>query len=167
MSKLKPVLIVDFDLTLIKQDLFMFNLKKLIKNDFGKLLKLLFKARNWIELKNGVLLFNSFTFEEVVNSDLLLHIRKIENNFELIVVVSATPQDFLSDFIPKGYFDGVYGSIIHNLKGRQKLNFIENKFGANFGYIGDSKFDNIIFSRSIYADRVTENEIINLKNEIF
>ncbi len=167
MIPMKPILIIDFDLTLIKHDLFVLNLKKLILTDFCSLLKIQLKSRSWIEFKLGILFLNNYTFEEIVNNDLLVHINKIGDNFESIVVVSATPQIFLRNFIPEGYFDGLYGSTTINLKGVKKLRFIQNKFGNNFGYIGDSKSDEIIFETSIYADKIIDNKIINLKNEIF
>ncbi len=168
--KKKIVLVVDFDNTLINIDVFKLKLSKLVLYSPFKLLKLLIDYSGWVNFKLQVLeskLPNELQFKDCVNLELLTYIISIKENFTKVVIVSATPLNFLLNFIPDSLFDEIHGSTNINLKGRSKLEYIKRNFGCNFGYIGDSNADNCIFYDSIYAVKVSSRKFQILKNEIF
>ena len=61
-------------------------------------------------------------------------------------------------------FDDIFGSVEINLKGVEKLKFIQEKWGSNFTYIGDSNDDIPIFKMAKDAFKIINNKIINVKS---
>ncbi len=163
------VLIVDFDKTLITVDLFKNQFCYLFFHKPFKLYRLLSCSEDWIDFKSKVLytINNNITFDSIVNRELMTHLNIVQDEFNSIVVVSASPQNFLNDFIPNHLFHAIHGSTDINLKGEKKLMFIQNKFGSCFGYIGDSRYDNVIFESSLYAVKVSKKKLKIIKNVLF
>ena len=61
-------------------------------------------------------------------------------------------------------FDEIFGSDEINLSGYAKLNFILNKWGPDFTYVGNSNADIPLFISSREAFKFTKNKIINVKS---
>ena len=57
----------------------------------------------------------------------------------------------------------MHGSTNINLKGKNKLDYINSKWGSNFDYLGDSRSDNIIFKNAKNGFLIKGNEIIYVK----
>jgi hypothetical protein len=98
--------------------------------------------------------FLKYQWKAKQNNYLLDWIESNRDSFREIVVVSASPQEFVRRVIPADIFDGIYGSTVENLKGEKKLEFILSQWGKNFAYIGDDVSDGVIFAESVLAYRI-------------
>jgi hypothetical protein len=164
---MEKVLVVDFDKTLVKLDVFKWSLYQIALNRIYLFPYLFYKSKGWVDFKKRVLQVtnNKPNFYQIVNNDVMNLINQIKGRFDKVVLVSASPESFLIEYIPQGMFDGVFGSIEINLKGYKKLVFIQEHFGNNFAYIGDSKDDRVIFNEAKMAIKVYKNKIEIIKND--
>jgi phosphoserine phosphatase len=77
--------------------------------------------------------------------------------------VSASPDFFVKALLSElQIFDGIYGSEAINLKGVNKLAFIQEKWGNDFHYMGDAKADQPIFLAAQQAYKVSAKGISKL-----
>jgi FMN phosphatase YigB (HAD superfamily) len=161
------ILIVDFDGTLFKNDFF---IEILFKNFLERpifMLNLFFKTNlNILEIK--IALLSNYQINYDVNylmSPIVLNwIENNKNRFTHIYLVSASPDFFIKKVLKnQQLFDDIYGSVEINLKGVQKYKFIQEKWGSNFTYIGDSNDDIPIFKVAKEAYKIVNNKIINVK----
>jgi hypothetical protein len=87
-----------------------------------------------------------------------------KNKYDKFLLISASPDFFVKKLIsPLCIFDEIYGSIDVNLKGKNKLIFIQESYNNNFCYLGDSKEDNIIFKHAKEANLIYNNRLIKIK----
>jgi hypothetical protein len=100
---------------------------------------------------------------ELVNSIVSEWVLANKRKYTQVVLVSATPQFFLDKILVKNeLFDSIYGSTSVNLKGKAKLNFILEKFGSAFDYIGDSSDDTVIFRNAKNGLKIKFNCLCNV-----
>jgi hypothetical protein len=157
--KLKTTLVLDFDGTLILKDIFKSAFyERLTHNPFG-VFKILFRSSSWVAFKRNLLedldsVVLNDSWEKNQNGYLIEWVQSNRDSFREIVVVSASPQEFIQRVIPEGIFDGIYGSTVENLKGKRKLEYILSHWGKNFAYVGDDVSDEIIFRESVLAYRI-------------
>lgn len=151
----KPILIVDLDGTLLKNDFFAeIFYSKLISNPF-QIFGQFMSKKTWLEVKReyiSELEQNEDVVEPLINQQIVNWIRDNKSHFNSTVIVSASPDDFVKSIYhlikkihPDLLIESAYGSLINNLKGLQKLDFIKNNWGDNYWYIADSKTDKPIF----------------------
>ena len=150
-----PILIVDLDGTLLKNDFFAeIFYAKLISNPcqiFGQFMS----KKTWLEVKREYLSElepDEKVIEPLINQKLVNWINDNKSDFNSTIIVSASPDDFVKAIYhlikkihPNIPIESAYGSSINNLKGLQKLDFIRNNWGDNYWYIADSKTDKPIF----------------------
>jgi hypothetical protein len=158
--------IVDFDGTFFKNDFFSEIFFKFIIERPFYLLKLFFiKNFNFLEIKKTLLANHKINYDVdfLINSNVLKWINENKSNFINIYLVSASP-DFFIKYILKDQiiFDDLFGSISINLKGVEKVKFIQQKWGSNFVYLGDSNDDIPIFKIAKKAYRIKNNILINV-----
>jgi phosphoserine phosphatase len=96
---------------------------------------------------------------------MIIHwINENKAHYEKIIIVSASPDFFVKEVLKHlDFIDEMHGSTSINLKGKIKLDYIMNKWGNNFDYLGDSKSDNIIFKSARNGFLVTSNKLIHVK----
>lgn len=163
-------LVIDFDGTLILKDIFKSTFYYNLKFRPLSLLRILLSSSSWVVFKSKLLEQIDFDFlkdqwKENRNNNLLKWIEANRASFKEIVVVSASPKEFVQKVIPDGIFDGVYGSTNVNLKGKRKLEFILSHWGKNFAYIGDDFSDEVIFTESVLAYRIDKTgQMIKIKD---
>ena len=164
----KMVCVVDFDGTLYRNDFFLeVFFKTLIERPFYLFKLFCIKKLKLVEVKKTLLnnyhvnYDTKFLMNELVINWLELH----KNNYSKIYLVSASPDFFVKHILENQKFlDGIFGSTEINLKGIAKLNFILNRWGEDFAYLGDSIDDAPIFEKAKEAYKVTINKIINVKS---
>jgi phosphoserine phosphatase len=160
------VCIVDFDGTYFRNDYFKECFyRKLLKNPFSIFRHFLWKRKSLLALKYLLLEELELDYDpfELVNSTVSDWVLANKSNYDQVVLVSATPQFFLEKILVKNeLFDSIYGSTSVNLKGKNKLNFILEKFGSAFDYIGDSSDDTVIFRHAKNAFKVKFNRLYNV-----
>ena len=156
MNSLIP-LIVDFDRTFLRNDFFEEQLViQLIRNPFKTLSKFV-KSNNWVDFKMEIL--DNYkvvpeVFESLINRKVLDEMDTAKANGRAVICISASPQNFLDRVIPDGYFHSIIGSKDYLLKGKKKLEFIIEKYGDKFDYIGDSPSDDIILKEAVIGIKV-------------
>ena len=158
--------IVDFDGTFFKNDFYAeVFFKSLIERPFF-ILKLLFvKNFNLLEIKVKLLSNHKINYDVnfLINSNVSKWINDHRSDFVNTYLVSASP-DFFVKYILKDQilFDDIFGSTIINLKGIEKVKFIQQKWGANFVYLGDSNDDIPIFKVAKKSYKITNNKLVNV-----
>lgn len=130
-------LIIDFDKTLIDNDSLydsIFRLK--ITTLFKVFVIFLFKGK--LALKIFLYKNNLMKYPTYFNHEILIAL-KANNSF----VASASYEPYLKTVLLNVLDQKkIYGSVLYNLKGKRKADFLVNKFGyKNFDYIGDSFSD--------------------------
>ena len=162
------ICIVDFDGTLFKNDFFLeIFFRTLIERPFY-LLKLFF-AKKFHLLEIKIVLLSGYQIDYdinfLINPIVTNWIKENKNNFTKIYLVSASPDFFIKSILKnQQVFDEVYGSVQINLKGLEKLRFIQEKWGSDFTYVGDSNDDTPIFMVAKDAFKIIDNKILNVKS---
>ncbi len=162
------ICIVDFDGTFLKNDFFLeVYFKTLIERPFH-LFKIIFlKKFNLIEIKIALLSHQRINYDVkfLINPVVLNWINDNKYRFSNIFLVSASPDFFIKYILQnQQIFDELFGSVQVNLKGVEKLNFIQQKWGSDFAYIGDSNDDIPIFKVANEAYKIINNKLINVKS---
>ncbi len=167
-------LIVDFDKTYFKKDFFQDQLKSNFIESPIRMIRYLFFNRSWVQFKNYVLdsvKIEEFEFGDVVNKSLDTWIRENSHHFNGVSLVTASPDNFIKSVSVR--FEGeifpfseVYGSTSINLKGKNKLAFIIERYGSDFWYIGDSRSDNVIFAAAQGAIKISSGKLKFIKGDI-
>ena len=161
------ICVIDFDGTLFKNDFFLeVFFKSLLERPFYLLNLFFIKKFNLLEIKLVLLSNHQIDYDiNFLMSPIVLNwIKDNKSSFTNIYLVSASP-DFFIKYILKNQelFDDIFGSIQINLKGIEKLKFIQQKWGSNFTYIGDSNDDIPIFKVAKEAYKIINNKIVNVK----
>jgi hypothetical protein len=162
------ICIVDFDGTFFKNDFFLEIFFKLLIERPLYLFKLCFKNKfKLLDIKIVLLTEYRITYDVnfLINHEVICWIKENKNRFTNFYIVSASP-DFFIKYILRNQdiFFELFGSNSVNLKGVQKLKFIQQKWGSNFAYIGDSSDDIPIFKVAKEAYKIINNKIINVKS---
>ena len=161
------ICIVDFDGTLFKNDFFIEIFFKYLTDKPFYLLKLLFIKRfNFLEIKKELLenFDCKYDINFLINHEVVDWIINNRNRFTHIYLVSASPDIFLKQILKDlKIFDDIFGSKKINLKGHEKLKFIQQKWNTDFAYIGDSNADIPIFKAAKESYKIINNKIINVK----
>lgn len=160
------VCIIDFDGTFFKNDFFkeVFFIK-LIENPFYFFHHFFIKRKSLLALKIDLL--ESFTIpynlDFLINPIVLNWIQIHQKEYQKMILVSATPDFFIKKVLDKSLiFDEIYGSVDCNLKGTNKLAFIQEKWGNQFAYMGDSNADKPIFAAAQQAFKITPKGLVKL-----
>jgi phosphoserine phosphatase len=132
------------------------------------LLNLLFlNFFNLLEVKKTLLKSHYINYDTnfLINPTVFNWIKENKIRFKYVYLVSASPDFFIKYILQdQDIFDDVFGSIDINLKGVEKVKFIQHKWGSNFAYIGDSNDDIPIFKVAKESYRIiNNNNIINVK----
>lgn len=161
------VCVIDFDGTYFKNDFFKESFfKKVINNPFYIIKHFVFKRGTLLDLKNKLLEGFQIQYEIdfLVNPEVHQWIESNKNRYDKIVLVSASPDFFVKQLLTRlSLFDEIYGSTSKNLKGVNKLEFINEKWGNDFDYVGDSRDDKPIFRKAKAAYKITNRGVINVK----
>jgi 2-hydroxy-3-keto-5-methylthiopentenyl-1-phosphate phosphatase len=161
------VCIIDFDKTLLKNDFFKeIFYRTLLQKPFKLINHFLIKRSSILELKNELLInFNLYYPVQLLFNPIIINwINENKSNYEKIIIVSASPHFFVKDVLKSlDFINEIHGSTDINLKGKNKLDYIMNKWGSSFDYLGDSKSDNIIFKNAKNGFLITRNELIHVK----
>ena len=161
------VCIIDFDKTLLKNDFFKeIFYRTLLQNPFKLINHFLIKRSSILALKNELLLnFNlHYPIHLLLNPIIINWVNENKSNYEKIIIVSASPNFFVKDVLKNlDFINEMHGSTNINLKGKNKLDYINSKWGSNFDYLGDSRSDNIIFKNAKNGFLIKGNEIIYVK----
>jgi phosphoserine phosphatase len=126
----------------------------------------LIKRSSILELKKELLLNFKINYPiQLLLNPMIIHwINENKAHYEKIIIVSASPDFFVKEVLKQlDFIDEMHGSTSINLKGKNKLDYIMNKWGNNFDYLGDSKSDNIIFKSARNGFLVTSNKLIHVK----
>jgi hypothetical protein len=161
------ICVVDFDGTLFKNDFFLeVFFKTLLERPFYLLYLFFVKNYDLLDIKIELLSNHQIDYDvKFLMSPLVLNwIKANKRCYTNIYLVSASP-DFFIKYILKNQqlFDDLFGSVQINLKGFKKLEFIQQKWGSNFIYIGDSNDDIPIFKVAKEAYKIINNKIIDVK----
>lgn len=169
----EPVLIVDMDGTYLKND---FTLEAFAQQLLSRPCTTLWR---WVS-SSSLVQFKTYLLESVtpdgqvldgvMNRQVVEWLKANRDRFASVHLVSATPDGFVqrvfdeldSDFI----FDSITGSKEVNLKGVNKLEYIKDRFGSDFWYMGDSKADEVIFEAAAGAIRSTRTGLKHLKGAL-
>ena len=164
-------LVVDLDGTLIKTDVLIETINKLILHNFFNIFKILFwliKGRLFLKNKladNISLDFKNFPF----NQKLLDWLIAEKNNGRKIYLATASHEKVAKSLVEHlNLFDDVYATdSSQNLKGHQKAKLLREKFPKGFDYIGNSFADMPIFMEAKASILVTGSQklINNVKNK--
>ena len=161
------VCIIDFDKTLLKNDFFKeIFYRTLLQNPFKLINHFLIKRSSILELKKELLLnFKiNYPIQLLLNPIIINWINENKAHYEKIIIVSASPDFFVKEVLKQlDFINEIHGSKDINLKGQNKLDYIIEKWGDNFDYLGDSKSDSIIFKSARNGFLVTSNKLIHVK----
>lgn len=154
----KPPLIVDLDCTVLRSDTLVEGIAAgLFQKPFSMTLRLAAAPLSRPKLKAWVFENIAVDYEAIpVNERLIDYLQAEKEQGREIHLVSAADQGVVERVAQRfGIFDSVMGSANGvNLKGSRKLKAIQERFGDNFVYAGDSRPDMKIWSGStggIYA----------------
>jgi hypothetical protein len=160
------ICIVDFDKTFLKNDFFkecfyqklLYQPLEIIRHfiiERGTILDLKYQLLSQLEIK--------YQIENLVNPIVKDWLIDNQHKYEKIIVVSASP-DFFVKRVLRDYplFDEIHGSRDINLKGVAKLKYIQDNWGSEFEYIGDSKADTTIFKASKGGYRITKKGLVHV-----
>jgi phosphoserine phosphatase len=158
--------VIDFDGTFLKNDYFKeLFFKKMLENPLFLLNHFLFKRKDLLSLKFELLkdLSPEYEIDLLINQHVKTWIKENRKQYTKLVLVSASPDFFVKKILSKiTYFDEIHGSADINLKGLQKLHFIQENFGNEFDYLGDSNADVPIFKHCRNAFKITHKGIIHV-----
>lgn len=163
-------IIVDLDGTLVKTDLLCEEILATISNNHTEILpvlKLLLLNKR-LELKNYLVTKQNVDIKKLpYNLEVINKIKFLKQKKNKIYLVTASPQKIaekIGNHI--NLFDGVYGSNENvNLKGKEKRDFLNQKFGKNnYEYFGNSIDDIAVWKDSTRAYLVNSNK--RIKNTI-
>ena len=158
-------LCIDLDNTLVKTDLlYEMVLKAIITDPFYlfKCLLSLHKGKAFFKsqlAKNISININSIPF----NAELLSYIRQESSKGRDMYLVTAADSKIAEKIAHHcDFFKEVFASDgITNLKGYNKANFLENKFGKkSFSYAGDCKADLVVWEKSASAITININKYL-------
>jgi hypothetical protein len=161
------ICIIDFDGTYLKNDFFAEVLfKYFLENPFKFFILFYSHKFNLLDVKIDLLYHHQIAYDTkfLVNSNVLNWINANKLRFSNVYIVSASPDFFLHKILNNHeIFCGIFGSTNLNLKGLEKLKFIQKKWNSDFVYIGDSNDDIPIFKVAKEAYKIINNEIVNVK----
>lgn len=160
-------LVVDLDGTLINTDLLHEGILLLLKKNA----LYLFSCFAWIlkgkaYFKNKLFSIVSVNYELLpYNTGLLDFLQSEHGKGKRLILATASPSKCaheISKLIP--IFNEIYGTESINLKGRNKLNLLINRFGYfRFDYVGNSNSDLIIFASSRHSYLVNPGKSLESK----
>ena len=157
-------LVVDLDGTLLHSDLLHEGIIILLrKNPFYFFPLLFWLLKGKVYFKNQIFNTVQLPYDLLPWNKKLIVFLKVESlkGRKLIVAtasVNTHSQEILKVF---PFFDEIYGTDTINLKGRNKLKFLVNKFGeSGFDYIGNSSSDLTIFASSRYSYLVSPSKTL-------
>jgi phosphoserine phosphatase len=159
-------LICDFDGTLVKNDFFEEKVFKLFLKQPWQVLKYFFREEGLLNLKHQLLddYLPEYDLEFIFNQILIEWIKENRKNYQETLLISASPDLFVKRVaVPLNIFDRIHGSLSVNLKGQNKLRFIQESGLLPFSYIGNSSTDTPIFKASNQAYLINSNGIKKLK----
>jgi phosphoserine phosphatase len=158
-------IICDFDKTFLRNDFFAERFfKQALENPFFVIN--CFIRGGLLNLKKKMLrdFTPGYPIDFLINPYVLAELKKLKDGNNTLVLISASPQEFVERLItPLGIFDHIYGSSDVNLKGRNKLNYIQQKNMLPFFYFGDAKADNCIFNEAYAYCRVKPGKPLIIK----
>ncbi len=161
------ICIIDFDKTLFKNDFFKEAfVKKLIENPLKLFKHFIIERKDILTLKNELLaqITIQYSSEILINPTVKNWIIENRNNYDKMVVVSASPDFFIKQVLKDiDFIDEIHGSTTKNLKGENKLEYINNLWGDNFDYLGDSNSDIPIFKGAKNGFKITRKGLIHVK----
>ena len=161
------VCIVDFDGTFFRNDFFKeVFFKKLIDHPFYILKHFFIYKKSLLELKCTLLstINPKYPIEFLINPIVLSWINENKFSYSKIILVSASPDLFIKKILKDvNCFDEIHGSVNVNLKGVDKLEFIISNWGSVFDYVGDSRADYPIFSKSRKGFKITSKGLFNVQ----
>jgi 4-hydroxybenzoate polyprenyltransferase/phosphoserine phosphatase len=154
----QSTLIVDLDGTLLRSDTLVEGIAAgLFQKPFQTLAGLASAPFSRAKFKSWVFGNIRVDYEAIpVNDDLVAHLKAQKAEGRAVHLVSAADQGVVDQVAQRfDVFDSAIGSRDgHNLKGRRKLALIQERFGADFVYAGDSPADRPIWKAArgaIYA----------------
>ena len=159
-------LVCDFDGTLVKNDFFEERFFRLFLVQPWLILKYGFKYNGLLSLKHKLLDDYSpeYKLDFLFNHELIEWIKENRKNYLGTLLISASPDLFVKRIVePISIFNHVHGSLNINLKGKKKLQFIQELGIKQFVYVGDSVVDQPIFDEASQAYLITSNGINRLK----
>ena len=159
-------LICDFDGTLVKNDFFEEKFFKLFVEQPLLLIWYCFQLNGLIRLKHKLLddYLPEYDLNFIFNQKIIDWVKENRKNYQGTFLISASPDTFVKRIVePLAIFDKVYGSLNSNLKGINKLRFIQELGLTHFSYIGNSLADKPIFDAASQAFLINSNEITKLK----
>jgi len=159
-------LICDFDGTLVSNDFFEEKFFKLFLEQPWIIIWYGFQRNGLLKLKHRLLddYIPEYNLKFICNQKLIDWIKENHKNYEATLLISASPDKFVKRVVePMEIFDSVWGSSNINLKGVEKLRFIEELGIKQFTYIGDSTADQPIFDAACQRYLVTSNDFKKLK----
>jgi phosphoserine phosphatase len=158
--------VIDFDGTFLKNDYFKeLFFKKMLENPLFLLNHFLIKRKDLLSLKFELLkdLSPEYEIDFLINQEVKTWIEEHRKQYTKLVLVSASPDFFIKKILSQvTYFDEIHGSADINLKGRKKLQFIQDNYGSEFDYLGDSNADIPIFKNCKNAFKITQKGIIHV-----
>jgi phosphoserine phosphatase len=158
-------LICDFDGTLVKNDFFEERFFKLLLEKPWLIIWYGFQKNGWLRLKHRLLddYVPEYDSKLIWNHKIIDWIKENHKNYQATLLISASPDSFVKRIVePMDIFDSVHGSLTINLKGVEKLRFIQKLGIKQFAYIGDSSADQPIFEAACQRYLVTSNDIKKL-----
>ena len=126
-----------------------------------------FQKNGLVKLKTKLLSKRQidYTLDSLLNKHVVAWLSENKDKYTKVVLVTASPQSFARKILSDNtIFDEIYGSTDVNLKSKNKLAFIIDKFGDEFIYIGDSKADNCLFEKARIALKVNKQGLSYVKN---
>ena len=147
------VLVVDLDGTFIKNDLYIERLIQYFFRHTMGFFRCWKNSKGYVDFKRRVLsVYPINRTSIIINKVVENYILDNRHNYSSIILLSASPA-FYVDMVANwtNLFDYSYGSISTNLKGIEKVKFLEKLGFMEFAYIGNSKEDIIIYSRAKIA----------------
>lgn len=138
-------LVVDLDGTLTPTDTLVESLVKVVKQSPMNLLRLpLWLMRGRAGFKEAIAAQAGITAEHLPYREPLLHYLREQKTMGRQIVLATAAHHTIADGVAKylGLFDQVLATQSgHNLKGKAKLQAIQEKVGMDFVYAGDSQAD--------------------------
>jgi phosphoserine phosphatase len=125
-----------------------------------------FQSDGLLRLKHQLLddYLPEYDLEFIFNQELISWIKENRGNYQETLLVSGSPDTFIKRIVgPMAIFDRIHGSLANNLKGQNKLRFIQDSGFLPFSYIGDSPADSPIFKASSQAYLIKSDGIKKLK----
>lgn len=156
-DKAELYLICDLDGTLLKNDFFSeLFIASLLKSPLKTILSI---KKGLVNLKHDMLDQHEPNIEATLNTDVVALIKNISPHFKKTILLSASTDVFTKKVGSLlGIFDECHGTSTINLKGINKLKYIQDNNFKPFVYIGDSKADNIIFKEAEYFYKIQNHK---------